>query len=161
MFFCLQVVLGLRNSGTLFTSHGLGGFFISTNNGKWWELIYNKDFVDMNIQAMGEIEGMIFAGGNGGLWLSVDDGKNWERVETNIDGVDRNPSYYEIVSIVPVSEERIFITLIVDKRFREREELVKDGKWKPTFRRLPVDKESIDDAITMFLNGKNPLCIKQ
>jgi len=103
----------INSNHTVFASHCFGGFWRSVD-GENWELIYDPEFVNMNVQAMDEIDGTLFAGGNKGLWKSCDDGKTWSKVITGNNYVDNGK--YEVVSIIALSETHLFFTAKIDRR---------------------------------------------
>ena len=147
----------ITRNHTVFASHGFGGLWRS-EDGENWKLIYNPEFVNMNVMAMAELNGILFAGGNKGLWKSFDEGKTWSRIETGEKYIDEG-SKYEIVSIVPLSENHIYFTARIDKAalFGGFEEVrngffeLKDGEL--TFWEIPG--YSTKHAVTMLAYDDN------
>ncbi len=98
----------------LFASHGFGGVWRSVDRGASWSLVWNPEFIDTNFQAMAEVDDLIIAGGNNGLWVSRDDGETWERLVTGDSLID-SWGNYEVVSIIPFSQNHILFSVKVDR----------------------------------------------
>ena len=61
---------------------GIGGLFVSTNNGTSWTEI---GFTNYNVNALAVSEGNLFAGTDGGgIFLSSDNGANWSAVNQGL-----------------------------------------------------------------------------
>ena len=98
----------------LFASHGFGGVWRSVNGGESWDLVYNEEFINTNFMAMGEVDGVLYAGGNNGLWRSFDEGLTWEKVVTGNDDIDFNRKY-EVTSVIPLSVNEVLFSVTINK----------------------------------------------
>ncbi len=78
-------------------------------------MIYNPEWIDLNFLSMAEADGVLFGGRNHGIWKSKDDGVTWTRVITGDDYLDSSPSKYEVVSIVALSENHFFFSVVINK----------------------------------------------
>ncbi len=104
----------ITSNHTLFASHCFGGLWRSVDGGDHWSLIVQEDFVDVNFQVMAEYNGVLYGGGNKGLWISHDVGRSWERLLTGDATID-TLFYYEILSIVPLSDNTIVFSVAIGK----------------------------------------------
>ena len=92
----------ISSRGTVFLSHGFGGFWRSEDQGETWvhitpsDPLLNNSGIYAIVEVLTDQDTFLFAAGSRGLWMSEDDGLSWTRVETGDPLIDESEAHLPV-----------------------------------------------------------------